>query len=145
MEPKEAAGAEDIVILGAGLAGLATALGLHKKGVKTLVLESSPVLRASGFAFTTWKNAFRALDALGVGDKIRKLHLQAQGYVCWLPDPISNLFSLSDLSGLDWLSTSLRPPIKFSVLVLIVHRLRVMASSTGEIVQEADFTQQGKR
>lgn len=87
MEPKEAAGAEDIVILGAGLAGLATALGLHKKGVKTLVLESSPVLRASGFAFTTWENAFRALDALGVGDKIRKLHLQAQGYVCWLPDP----------------------------------------------------------
>jgi 2-polyprenyl-6-methoxyphenol hydroxylase-like FAD-dependent oxidoreductase len=45
------------------------------------VLESSPALRASGFAFTTWKNAFRALDALGVGDKIRKQHLQVQTYV----------------------------------------------------------------
>nr|CAB3497043.1 unnamed protein product [Digitaria exilis] len=81
---------EDIVIAGAGLAGLATALGLHRqaiahrfllisttirKGVRSLVLESSPVLRASGFAFTTWTNAFRALDALGVGDKIREHHL----------------------------------------------------------------------
>ncbi|KAF8721256.1 hypothetical protein HU200_023182 [Digitaria exilis] len=94
--------AEDIVIAGAGLAGLAVALGLHsvtcftrrrrrnlvaasiRKGVRSLVLESSPFLRASGFAFTTWKNAFRALDALGIGDKIRKQHLQAQTYVCAL-------------------------------------------------------------
>ncbi|CAN6321419.1 unnamed protein product [Urochloa humidicola] len=76
MQPKDAA--EDIVIAGAGLAGLAAALGLHRKGVRSLVLESSPTLRASGFAFTTWTNAFRALDALGIGDKIRKQHLQAQ-------------------------------------------------------------------
>jgi len=100
MQPKDAA--EDIVIAGAGLAGLAAALGLHRKGVRSLVLESSPSLRASGFAFATWKNAFRALDALGVGDKIREQHLQVQA-------------------------------------------LRVVASATGEIVREADFTQQGKR
>ncbi|KAJ1298740.1 hypothetical protein BS78_01G476800 [Paspalum vaginatum] len=71
----EAEAVEDIVIAGAGLAGLATALGLHRKGVRCLVLESSPTLRASGFAFTTWTNAFRALDALAVGDKIREHHL----------------------------------------------------------------------
>jgi len=100
MQRKDAA--EDIVIAGAGLAGLAAALGLHRKGVRSLVLESSPSLRASGFAFATWKNAFRALDALGVGDKIREQHLQVQA-------------------------------------------LRVVASATGEIVREADFTQQGKR
>uniref|UniRef100_I1P7P5 FAD-binding domain-containing protein n=1 Tax=Oryza glaberrima TaxID=4538 RepID=I1P7P5_ORYGL len=71
----EGSGVEGIVIAGAGLAGLATALGLHRKGVRSLVLESSATLRASGFAFTTWTNAFRALDALGVGDKIREHHL----------------------------------------------------------------------
>lgn len=104
MERSEAAGGgqADIVIVGAGLAGLAVALGLHRKGVKSLVLESSPVLRASGFAFATWPNAFRALDALGVGDKIRKPHLLTQG-------------------------------------------LRVFSSSTGELIQDVDFTNEGKR
>ncbi|KAF8721258.1 hypothetical protein HU200_023184 [Digitaria exilis] len=75
---------EEVVIVGAGLAGLATALGLHRKGVRSLVLESSPALRTAGFAFTAWRNAFRALDALGVGDKIREQHLQAQAYVLTL-------------------------------------------------------------
>ncbi|CAN6302245.1 unnamed protein product [Urochloa humidicola] len=72
---------EDVVVVGAGLAGLATALGLHRKGVRSLVLESSPARRTAGFALTAWTNAFRALDALGVGDKIREqhLHLQASG------------------------------------------------------------------
>ena len=70
---------EDIVIVGAGLTGLAAALGLHMKGVMSVVLESSPALRASGFAFATWPDAFCALDALGIGDQIRKLHLHIQG------------------------------------------------------------------
>ncbi|KAF7058686.1 hypothetical protein CFC21_065693 [Triticum aestivum] len=70
---------EDIVIVGAGLTGLAAALGLHRKGMRSVVLESSSALWASGFAFATWPNAFRALDALGVGDQIRKLHLHIQG------------------------------------------------------------------
>ncbi|CAN6302244.1 unnamed protein product [Urochloa humidicola] len=69
---------EDVVVVGAGLAGLATALGLHRKGVRSLVLESSPARRTAGFALTAWTNAFRALDALGVGDKIREQHLHLQ-------------------------------------------------------------------
>ena len=118
--------AEHIVVVGAGPAGLAVSLGLHRcarhntylwlsadehrfelgytlcacdgrKGVRSVVLESSPALRASGYAITTWPNAFRALDALGVGDKIRKLHLHVQG-------------------------------------------LRVMSSSTGQVAQELDFS-----
>ncbi|CAM0871286.1 unnamed protein product [Alopecurus aequalis] len=70
---------EEVVIAGAGLAGLAVALGLHRKGVRSVVLESSPERRTSGFAFFTWTNAFRALDALGVGDKMRGRHVQLQG------------------------------------------------------------------
>jgi 2-polyprenyl-6-methoxyphenol hydroxylase-like FAD-dependent oxidoreductase len=46
-----------------------------------VVLESSPTLRTSGLAFITWTNAFRALDALGVGDKMRSQHQQIQRYV----------------------------------------------------------------
>ncbi|EAY88586.1 hypothetical protein OsI_10060 [Oryza sativa Indica Group] len=79
LQQKEA-GEEDVVVVvvGAGIAGLAVALGLHRKGVKCRVLESSPELRASGFAIATWRNALQALDALGVGDKIRKCHLHLQ-------------------------------------------------------------------
>uniref|UniRef100_J3LK44 FAD dependent oxidoreductase domain-containing protein n=1 Tax=Oryza brachyantha TaxID=4533 RepID=J3LK44_ORYBR len=77
MQQKDSGDGEDaVVVVGVGIAGLAVALGLHRKGVRCLVLESSPELRASGFAFATWRNAWQALDALGVGDKIRKLHLQ---------------------------------------------------------------------
>ncbi|EEE58342.1 hypothetical protein OsJ_09450 [Oryza sativa Japonica Group] len=67
LQQKEA-GEEDVVVVvvGAGIAGLAVALGLHRKGVKCRVLESSPELRASGFAIATWRNALQALDALGV-------------------------------------------------------------------------------
>ncbi|XP_052149217.1 monooxygenase 2-like isoform X2 [Oryza glaberrima] len=75
---RKGAGEDAVVIVGAGIAGLAVALGLHRKGVKCTVLESSPELRASGFAIATWRNALQALDALGVGDKIRKCHLHLQ-------------------------------------------------------------------
>uniref|UniRef100_A0A453ISU8 FAD-binding domain-containing protein n=1 Tax=Aegilops tauschii subsp. strangulata TaxID=200361 RepID=A0A453ISU8_AEGTS len=69
MEEQDEITAEHVVVVGAGPAGLAVALGLHRKGVRSVVLESSPALRASGYAITTWPNAFRALDALGVGHK----------------------------------------------------------------------------
>ncbi|KAK3193543.1 hypothetical protein Dsin_024853 [Dipteronia sinensis] len=61
---------EDIVIVGAGIAGLTTSLGLHRLGIRSLVLESSETLRATGFAFTTWSNAWRALDALGIDKEL---------------------------------------------------------------------------
>ncbi|PPR98455.1 hypothetical protein GOBAR_AA22230 [Gossypium barbadense] len=55
---------EDVVIVGAGIAGLTTSLGLHRLGIRSLVLESSDKLRITGFAFTTWSNAWKALDAI---------------------------------------------------------------------------------
>ncbi|WVY96185.1 hypothetical protein V8G54_028336, partial [Vigna mungo] len=69
---------ENIVIVGAGIAGLATSLALHRLGVRSLVLEYSDSLRVTGFALTTWTNAWKALDALGVGDILRHQHLQLQ-------------------------------------------------------------------
>lgn len=66
---------EDIVIAGAGIGGLATSLALHRLGVRSIVLESSDSLRTSGFALALWTNAWRALDALGVGDFLRQRSL----------------------------------------------------------------------
>lgn len=72
---------EDIVIVGAGVAGLTTALGLHRLGIKCLVLEASENLRATGFAFQTWSNAWIALDALGIGATLRPNHQQLMSCV----------------------------------------------------------------
>ncbi|KAI6701025.1 hypothetical protein NL676_015349 [Syzygium grande] len=84
----------DIVIVGAGIAGLTTALGLHRCGIRSLVLESSDGLRTTGFAFTTWTNAWRALDAVGIGAPLRPQHCQ--------------LFGLQTTSTISGLSTAER-------------------------------------
>ncbi|KAJ4964318.1 hypothetical protein NE237_024257 [Protea cynaroides] len=69
---------EDIVIVGAGIAGLTTCLGLHRLGLRSLVLESWDCLRVTGFAFSVWTNAWKALDALGIGDSLRQQHYRLQ-------------------------------------------------------------------
>ncbi|PIN04110.1 Kynurenine 3-monooxygenase [Handroanthus impetiginosus] len=71
---------EDILIVGAGIGGLTTALGLHRLGIRSLLLESSDSLRITGFALTMWTNAWRALDCVGIGDSLRAKSLQIQDF-----------------------------------------------------------------
>ncbi|KAI4350259.1 hypothetical protein L6164_004732 [Bauhinia variegata] len=70
-----------VVIVGAGIAGLTTSLGLRRSGISSLVLESSDSLRVERFALSTWTNGWKALDAVGVGDILRQHHLQIYGNV----------------------------------------------------------------
>ncbi|KAF8031566.1 hypothetical protein BT93_D0705 [Corymbia citriodora subsp. variegata] len=70
---------EDIVIVGAGMAGLTTALGLHRLGLRSLVVEASDGLRTTGFAFMTWTNAWLALDVVCISDSLRQQHNQLFG------------------------------------------------------------------
>ncbi|XP_009405099.2 monooxygenase 2 [Musa acuminata AAA Group] len=60
----------EVVIVGAGIAGLATAVALKIVGLQTLVLERSPELRATGAAIGLSSNAWRALEVLGVAHKL---------------------------------------------------------------------------
>ncbi|XP_042492900.1 monooxygenase 1-like isoform X2 [Macadamia integrifolia] len=60
-----------IVIVGAGICGLATALALHRKGVSSRVVERSESLRAAGAAIGIFANGWRVLDELGVGQELR--------------------------------------------------------------------------
>ncbi|KAG2706045.1 hypothetical protein I3760_05G085800 [Carya illinoinensis] len=71
----------DIVIVGGGIAGLTTSLGLHRLGIRSLVLESSDKMRNTGFPITAYTNAWKALDAVGIGDSIRQHHQRLQGNV----------------------------------------------------------------
>ncbi|KAI3845055.1 hypothetical protein MKX03_021543 [Papaver bracteatum] len=72
---------QDVVIVGAGIAGLATALSLHRLGVKSLVLEQSESLRTGGTSLTLFKNGWRVLDDIGVGTQLREQFLEIQGMV----------------------------------------------------------------
>lgn len=62
---------ETVLIAGAGIAGLCTAIGLLRAGVPVKVLEQAAELREVGAAVSLAPNATRALDSLGVGEALR--------------------------------------------------------------------------
>lgn len=64
-----------ILISGAGMAGLCTAIGLLRAGIPVKVLEQAPVLTEAGAGLSLAPNATRALASLGL---LPALRLQAQ-------------------------------------------------------------------
>ncbi|PKA47643.1 Zeaxanthin epoxidase, chloroplastic [Apostasia shenzhenica] len=71
---------EEVVIVGAGIAGLTTAVSLHKLGVRSLVLEQGDSIRTGGTTLTLLKNGWSVLDSIGVGEELRNGFLQIHGY-----------------------------------------------------------------
>lgn len=74
------------VIIGAGIAGLATARGLLRAGWTVHVLERSPGLPSTGTALGMWPEAVRALDRLGVGERVRAASVEQRGARLLRPD-----------------------------------------------------------
>lgn len=62
-----------IVIAGGGIGGLALAIGLAQKGVRSFVLEKAAQLGEIGAGIQLGPNAFHAFDYLGVGDAAREM------------------------------------------------------------------------
>ena len=62
-----------ILIVGGGIGGLAAALGLARRGFRSIVLERSATLGEIGAGIQLGPNAFRAFDALGVGEAARAM------------------------------------------------------------------------
>src|SRR5215469_7129356 len=60
------------IIIGGGIAGLASALALTQRGWQVEVLERAPEFTEVGAGISIWPNALRALDALGVGEPVRR-------------------------------------------------------------------------
>lgn len=59
------------MVVGGGIGGLASAVALRSAGWDVRVLERGDELREVGAGITLWPNALRALDLLGVGDRVR--------------------------------------------------------------------------
>lgn len=62
---------QEVLIAGGGIGGLATALGLARKGVRSIVLERAAELGEIGAGIQIGPNAFHCFDYLGVGDEAR--------------------------------------------------------------------------
>lgn len=58
-------------IVGGGIAGLATALALHQSGFEVTVRERARTVPTQGTSLALWPDAMAALDAIGVGARIR--------------------------------------------------------------------------
>lgn len=61
------------LIAGGGIGGLAAALGLALKGLRSVVLEQAAALGEIGAGIQLAPNAFHALDRLGVGEAARAI------------------------------------------------------------------------
>jgi 2-polyprenyl-6-methoxyphenol hydroxylase-like FAD-dependent oxidoreductase len=60
----------DIAIVGAGIAGLALALGLHRRGIRSCIYEVAPAIKELGVGITILPHAMRELSALGLGQAV---------------------------------------------------------------------------
>ena len=63
----------DIKVIGAGIAGLAAALALRRKGFQVTVFESNPELSEFGAGIQLQPNASRVIYGWGLQDEFRRL------------------------------------------------------------------------
>ncbi len=64
---------QPVLIAGGGIGGLAVALGLAQKGIRSILLEKASVLGEIGAGIQLGPNAFHAFDYLGVGEAARNM------------------------------------------------------------------------
>ncbi|MBL1078354.1 FAD-dependent monooxygenase [Nocardia sp. 2] len=65
-----------VIVVGGGIAGLATAIAFQRRGWEIEVLEKAASITEVGAGLSIWPNALRALDALGVGEQVRARALE---------------------------------------------------------------------
>lgn len=69
---------QTILIVGGGIGGLATALGLAQAHFRVIVLERAPQFGEIGAGIQIAPNGFRSFDALGVGEAARAAATQIE-------------------------------------------------------------------
>ncbi|MBV9329667.1 MAG: FAD-dependent monooxygenase [Chloroflexi bacterium] len=65
-----------VLIVGAGIGGLCTAIALRRWGIDCLVLEREPELRPVGAGLCLWHNAMQAMLSLGLAEQLHPLAAQ---------------------------------------------------------------------
>jgi 2-polyprenyl-6-methoxyphenol hydroxylase-like FAD-dependent oxidoreductase len=129
-----------IIIAGAGIAGLTTALSLHAAGLDTLVVESASELRPLGVGINIPPHAVRELDELGLGEELaatgietsEQAHFDRFGSLIWREPRGRGL-------GYHWPQYSIhRGELQMILLRAVQERLGRDAVRTGTIVASFD-------
>ncbi len=63
--------AQNVLVVGGGITGLATAVALQRRGFDVAVVESRSD-SSTGAGISIWPNALAALDEIGLGDAVRE-------------------------------------------------------------------------
>ncbi|MGA6162335.1 FAD-dependent oxidoreductase [Amycolatopsis magusensis] len=67
-----------IAVVGGGIGGLACALRLNQSDLDVTVLERRPRIEGRGTALGMWPDALRALDVIGLGERVRRAGVAQQ-------------------------------------------------------------------
>src|SRR5699024_5192106 len=78
---------ERVAVVGAGVAGLASAIRLAEAGVEVALYEARPELNPSGSGITLQGNALRIFDHLGVWEDLRERGFAFDGLKLRAPGP----------------------------------------------------------
>jgi len=76
----------EVLIVGAGIAGLTAAIALDRLGIKVEIIERAQALTQAGTALSLWPNALAALDHIGLGDEVSAIGVEEPAGIGCRPD-----------------------------------------------------------
>jgi 2-polyprenyl-6-methoxyphenol hydroxylase-like FAD-dependent oxidoreductase len=132
------------IVAGAGIGGLTAAVALRHRGWDVTILERARALEPVGAGLGLGPNALHALDAIGLGDEVRRFSaIQGHG---GLRRPGGGWLARTDLGGL---AARLGDPqlvaLRADVVDLLAGRLPAGVLRTGVTVTGVDAGDAGRR
>lgn len=90
--------APNLIIVGGGIGGLATAIALRQRGCEVAVFEQAPELREIGAGLSVWPNATRVLSQFGLLPEVlnRSAVLERLQLRTWKGELLSNIKTVAD-------------------------------------------------
>ena len=131
----QAQGQTKAIIIGGGIGGITVAIALRRVGVDVTVYERAPELQEVGSAIPLWTNAFKALQQLGLGEKVVKLGepVNTVSLTTWRGSVLADLTNEKHLQQLGTVSTVVHRAELLAMLVetLGMENVRLGANCTG--------------
>ena len=125
-ECEETGMSPSVVVVGAGIGGLTTAVALQRAGIEVTVLERAPELREVGAGLSLWPNAVAALRRIGLGPAVEQAGARVRRTE--LRDWRGHVIHASSTEDVE---------ARFGAPVLMVHRADLLAVLRAALDQDA--------